>query len=314
MERGVYICERASLGAHEALALCRGGVRALFLPALGMLCASLRRDGEEVLGRTDELERYVEQGSTIGVPFLHPWANRLEGCDYRAAGADVALDPRSPLLHFDGNGLPMHGVAGARLPWEVDAFEADSQSARLRARLAWAAPDRLAVFPFPHRVVMTATLDGAGLTLATALTPTGDAAVPVSFGHHPYLRLGGTPRDEWWVRFPKMRRLALDRRGIPTGADSDFAWPRDRFGDVALDDAYADVADGARFSLGDDSGRTLSLTFLHGYPCAQIYAPRGRDFAAIEPMTAPPNALRSGCGLRLAAPGSTFTAAFRIEV
>jgi aldose 1-epimerase len=45
-----------------------------------------------------------------------------------------------------------------------------------------------------------------------------------------------------------------------------------------------------------------------------VYAPRAGQFICFEPMTAPTNALRSGDGLRVLAPGERFTAGFSIAV
>src|SRR5262252_2516425 len=89
-------------------------IEAVFLPSRGMLCASLRHKGVEILRRIEDLEAAATRGSTAGIPLLHPWANRLAGLHYRASGQDVVLDPSSPLLHFDERGLPMHGV-----PWPL---------------------------------------------------------------------------------------------------------------------------------------------------------------------------------------------------
>ena len=41
-------------------------------------------------------------------------------------------------------------------------------------------------------------------------------------------------------------------------------------------------------------GRRISVEFLAGYRYAQVFAPKGKDFVALEPMTAPTNALVSG--------------------
>jgi aldose 1-epimerase len=56
------------------------------------------------------------------------------------------------------------------------------------------------------------------------------------------------------------------------------------------------------------------MEFLEGYPYAQIYAPKGENYVAFEPMTAPTNALVSGEGLRLVEPNGRFRAVFRIRV
>ena len=52
-----------------------------------------------------------------------------------------------------------------------------------------------------------------------------------------------------------------------------------------------------------------------GYPFTQVYAPDGTDAVAIEPMTAPTNALvTGGDGLTFVPPGETFAAGFSISV
>jgi galactose mutarotase-like enzyme len=277
-----------------------------------MLGASLAHRGEELLGRTDNLERYANEGSTMGIPLLHPWANRLAGSGYSAAGATVELDPDSSLLHLDGNGLPIHGIVGAALSWRVVAETADGDGAVVAAEFDFAAPDLLTIFPFPHRLRQEARLDAGGLTLTTTLAPTADSAVPVSFGYHPYVKLPGVTREGWRVELPPMRRLVLDAKSIPTGAEEPFpglAGPLDR----DYDDGFAGLPERPAFSLAG-GGRRIVVTFLEGYPFAQVFAPPGQDFICFEPMTAPTNALQAGAGLRLVRPGERYRAAFRLSV
>src|SRR5271156_5590864 len=123
-----------------ARAIRAGDLEAVFLPAHGMLGASLRHKGAQILGRVDDLEGAAAKGSTVGIPLLHPWANRLAEPRYRVLGKAVALDVSSPLLHLDEHGLPMHGVPWPLLPWVVTETEQD----RLTARLEWSARDLLA--------------------------------------------------------------------------------------------------------------------------------------------------------------------------
>ena len=56
------------------------------------------------------------------------------------------------------------------------------------------------------------------------------------------------------------------------------------------------------------------MDLLEGYRYAQVFAPKDKDYIAIEPMTASTSALTSGRGLRLVAPGERFRAAFRIRI
>jgi galactose mutarotase-like enzyme len=286
--------------------LALGPLQATILPGYGMVVASLKRQGVELLRRVDNLESAAAKGSTAGIPLLYPWANRLDGLRYHAAGRDVVLDPKSPLLHFDGNGLPIHGVPWAQLAWTVTKATPTAVS----AALDWSG-DLLAVFPFSHRVEMDVTLD-EGLTIAVSVVATA-GAVPVSFGFHPYFGLSDVPRADWHLRLPAMEKLTLDPRGIPTGARAPFAGRNDVLVDTVYDDGFALDRNPARLALSG-GGRMVAVEFLQGFPFAQVYAPKGQDLVALEPMTAPTNALVGGKDLPIVKPGERFTAKFRVTV
>jgi aldose 1-epimerase len=305
--------EETTFEGYDAFLLAAGVVEAIFLPDLGMLCPSLRVAGDEVLGRTDELRNYVERGSTIGIPLLHPWANRLGAYLYTAVGRTTVVDRKSTMLHYDENGLPMHGVPGAKLEWEVTEEDVDEHVATLSARLPWMRGEPLEIFPFPHLLEMDASVDEGGLTIETTLTPQGDIAVPIAFGFHPYFSLPEAPREQWRLELAPLRRLELDRRAIPTGIEQLFTWRDAPLGDHVFDDAFRLAHQRSRFTVSTGK-RHVTVAFLEGFTHAQIYAPRDKQYIAIEPMTAPPNALVSNLGLRTVEPRSSFRASFRIEL
>jgi hypothetical protein len=56
------------------------------------------------------------------------------------------------------------------------------------------------------------------------------------------------------------------------------------------------------------------VDLLAGYRYAQVFAPKDKDYIALEPMTAPTSALTSGRGLRFVTPGGRFRARFRIRI
>ena len=273
-----------------------------------MLGASLRRRGVELLGRVENLEAAAESGSTAGIPLLHPWANRLAGLEYRAAGRDVRLDGASPILHFDSKGLPIHGVPWSKLPWEVTASRADT----IEARLAWTGPELLAVFPFPHALELRVAFAPGSLSLETTLFAGPGAAVPVAFGFHPYFALPGS-RPQWRLRLPAMRRLQLDANGIPTGREEAAPAMDTPLADGSWDDGFALEAEAATLGI-TGGGLAISVDFLEGFGYAQVYAPPGKPFVALEPMTAPTSALTTGRGLRTVAPGDRYRTAFRIRI
>jgi aldose 1-epimerase len=297
------------LNDPTALRLAAGHLDAIFLPARGMLGASLRHRGEELLRRVEYLAAAAAKGSSAGIPLLHPWANRLAGSVYEAAGRKVMLDLSSRLLHLDGNRLPMHGVGWALLAWEVYEAKPD----QIAAWLDWNCTDLLAVFPFRHRLEMTVTLRSDGLTVETTLVAGSEGPVPVSFGFHPYFGIPGLPRGQWQLTLPAMRRLAADERRIPTGGEEPFGTFDAPLGETDFDDGFVVLEERPAFSLAG-AGRRIIVELLAGYRYAQVFAPKGKDYIAIEPMTAATNALASGRGLQLVEPGERFRAAFRVTV
>jgi galactose mutarotase-like enzyme len=180
------------------------------------------------------------------------------------------------------------------------------EPARLVARFAYE-EDR--AFPFPHELTVDAKLAERGLTVTTSLRATGERAVPVSFGWHPYFRVPG-PRRSWILELPACARLELDAKGIPNGKAAPLRAERLALGDRALDDLFA-LGRTRRFTL-EGRGRTIEVRVGSGYAHAQIYAPPGRAFVAIEPMTAPTDALVTGA-MPLVAPGARYAAAFGIR-
>jgi len=300
---------RGLLKSASSCTLVAGDLKAVFLPGRGMLGASLRHKGVEILRRVENLESAAEKGSTAGIPLLHPWANRLAGFSYHAAGRKVTLDPSSPLLHFDGKGLPMHGVPWPLLAWELVEAKRDF----LVARLDWSRADLLAIFPFRHQLELTALLHPDSLTLETTLIAGTEGPVPVSFGFHPYFGFPNLPRAEWSLKLPLMKRLMLNSDGIPTGEEEPFHGFDGPLAGHEFDDGFALTAEQASISISR-AGCQITVEFLAGYSYAQIFAPKESDYIALEPMTAPTGALISGHGLRIINAGEQFRAMFRIRV
>ena len=264
-----------------------------------MVCASLVHSGDELLGQRKGLEEYARSGATMGIPLLHPWANRLGGLAYSFAGHDVRIDPAD--VRLEEHGLPNHGLPAAVRDWE----ETEVGERRL---VAGRDVRGLAAFPFDHRIEVAAELDERRLTLTTSLTA-GPEPVPICFGHHPYLRLPGVPRAEWNVELPVAERLVLDERQVPTGARVPAGDLDGPLGARTFDDAFTPAGDTFAVSGG---GHRIEVVLERGYRFAQVYAPAGLDVVCFEPMTAAPDALRHSPDA--VAPGETFTARFSVRL
>jgi aldose 1-epimerase len=140
-----------------------------------------------------------------------------------------------------------------------------------------------------------------------------DGPVPVSFGFHPYFGLPELPRARWRLELPAMRRLVLDERGIPTGDEETFEGFDAQLGETSFDDCFEVLGASPSLSIAG-AGRRITVEFLAGYRYAQVFAPNGKDYIALEPMPAPTSALTSGSGLHFVEPGGEFRSAFRIRV
>jgi aldose 1-epimerase len=292
-----------------------GRVEVEFVPGAGMLCRSLRHRGEELLAQNAGLTAYAQRGKTMGVPLLYPWANRLAGFGYNVAGKTVTVPHDPDRIALDGNGLPIHGVIGGQLRWELTR-PPDPDARSLAARLHWSEsrlPGPFEAFPFTHDLTYEARLTAGRLEVSIVVEACGEDVVPVAFGLHPYLSPPGAEREQYVLELPAMRGLKLDAEQIPAAPGEKLPARRFELGEEELDDGFDDVTEPARFAV-EGGARRLEMELVEGYPCAQVYAPRAGRFICFEPMTAPANALRSGIGLRMLESGERYRATFVLRV
>lgn len=303
---------------HRALTLAGrdpAGLEVAFVPGAGMVACSLRHRGEEVLGQRGGLAHYVRTNSTMGIPLLYPWANRVAGKEFATAGREVDLRSLDLPLSFDDDGLPIHGLLAAADGWSVEDHRSTDGGGVLEARFDFGADTRLLkAFPFPHQVGLRADLSGPVLTIATTVHADQGIAVPVSFGFHPYLTLPGVERRDWRIEAPVTEHLELDERMLPTGERTPATIGSGPLGSRTFDDGYLAPTEEQPFVLAG-GGRRIELRVGEGYPFAQVFAPADDDVIAYEPMTAPTNALvKGGRDLPLVEPGERFTASFSVTV
>ena len=258
-----------------------------------MIGISLTDSGVELLGQRRGLDAYVTAGKTMGIPILYPWANRLGANSYTVDGEVVTLAPGATVSARDPNGLPIHGVLAGYRGWRVMTESANE----LIAELDFGAdPALLASFPFPHLLVVRVGLVDRTLSVHTTVAATGDKAVPLCFGFHPYLALPELPRAQWTIETPALRHLTVDDRGLPTGETSAQPATSESLGDKAFDDGYDQVTDGAVFAVSG-GGRRIEVRFeLRFSGGADLRAPRrgpgvfradGRPDGCIAPRRLP---------------------------
>jgi aldose 1-epimerase len=141
-------------------------------------------------------------------------------------------------------------------------------------------------YPFALRLRVDYRLGAAGLVVRTTAENVGSGACPFGAGHHPYLAAPGGAVDD----------LALD--GEPVGDRRlDETWHRPGGWRIAV---------GAAVVWADEA-----------WPYAQVFTGDLPDVErrglAVEPMTCPPQAFRTGEGVIRLEPGETFAGEWGIE-
>jgi aldose 1-epimerase len=245
---------------------------------------------------------------------LIPWPNRLEDGAYEFDGRRHQLPLTEP-----ERGNAIHGLV-RDASWTVGERE----------------PHRIVLehvlqpqpgYPFALSLAVEYSLSESGLRVQTTATNSGRDACPFGSGQHPYLTLGTGTVDQLILHAPGQTVLVEDQRRLPRGREPvegteyDFSRPRE-IGATKLDDAFTDLqrgADGrARVELRDPVSRAgLTLWLDEAYRYLQLFTgdplPEvSRRSLAVEPMTCPPNAFRTGEDLIRLEPGETHMGAWGI--
>jgi aldose 1-epimerase len=245
---------------------------------------------------------------------LIPWPNRLEDGSYDFDGRRHQLPIDDPAEND-----AIHGLVrwAAWQPVEREAHRV-VVGHRLHPRPG---------YPFTLDIRIEYTLSESGLEVRTKATNVGEQACPYGAGAHPYLTVGTATSDDVQLTAPGATVLSSNERGLPVGAapvdgtEYDFRRPR-QIGSTTLDHAFTDLArdaDGlARVRLRAPDGPTVTLWLDERYRYLMLFTGDplpdvARRSLAVEPMTCPPNAFRSGESLIRLGPGASVTSAWGID-
>ena len=275
------------------------------IPTLGNLTVEMKVNGHNVLRFPFESAAdYTGGAGSVGIPFLAPWADRLDEQAFYANGKRYAFD--MTLGNVRGAN-PIHGFLAAS-EWNVVEARADGQSAWVKSRLEFSRqPLWMKQFPFAHTIEMTHRLRDGALEVATRIENLSVDPMPVAIGFHPYFQLTDSSRDEWVLSVGARTHWPLAETKMPTGATQ----PIDRFfanpaaielAPLDLDDVFSDlVRDAYGQATMSLRGKTQRLEVVLGtnYRAVVIYAPKtapgqdaaARNFVCIEPVAGIINAL-----------------------
>ena len=247
---------------------------------------------------------------------LIPWPNRLQDGNYAFDGRRHQLPLNEPERRNAIHGLVRWAT------WTV------AEQKPHRAVMDYVLHPQPG-YPFTLGVSVEYALSDRGLQVRTTATNFGAEPCPFGGGAHPYLTLGTPTIDPLLLRVPARTILRSDERGLPIGAEAvagtqyDFRQMRP-IGSTQLDHAFTDLErdrDGvARVELRDANGETqVSLWVDRSYLYLMLFTgdaladvDRRRRGLAVEPMTCPPNAFRTGDAVVRLDPGASFTGTWGI--
>jgi len=279
------------------------------LPSVGNIAFDMTVKGHKVLRWPyASLDDFKAKPGLNGIPFMGPWANRLDEQAFYANGKRYPFDME--LGNVRGT-IPIHGFL-SYVEWTVVEAKADNSAAWVKSRLeVFRNPMWMKQFPFAHTIEMTYRLQAGALEVHTRIENLSREPMPVSIGYHPYFQLTDSPRDEWTVSAGVKTHWLLAPNKVPTGetqpVESFLPNPASvPLKDFDLDHVFGDlVRDGSGRATMTVKGKAQQLDVVVGpnYRAMVMYAPKpvaggqgntspqARNFICFEPMAAITNAM-----------------------
>lgn len=170
------------------------GALARIAPALGANCMELRLatpgvpQPVAIINDLAHLEEIHQQTSRYGIPVLFPWPSGLAGGAFRFQGKTFALN--KPGERHSRH----HGFVNAA-PWRVVRSDCDNTAAWITCAVRSEDCSALAtIFPSTWSLELTWKLTPRRLEITAVARNTGDQAMPMGFGLHPYFTVPLGPK------------------------------------------------------------------------------------------------------------------------
>jgi aldose 1-epimerase len=271
-----------------------------------------KKDSINIIDSYDSKKEFDENAEANGFKGLKlsPFPCRIPDAVYRF---------NNQQYHFNNfllNGSAIHGLL-YKQPFRLVQEQATENFAGISLLHEYKGGD--AGYPFPYNCIIDYRLEKENaLSITTTVKNTGDSALPIADGWHPYFTFGSKV-DDLELQFQSQEMMEFINL-IPSGKIlpyTAFTSPA-RIGETALDNSF--VLDFSKTQpmciLRDPSiGWQLEIRPDKSYPYLQIYIPPHRKSIAIENLSAPPDSFNNGIGLITLAAGNstTFTTQYTIR-
>jgi aldose 1-epimerase len=268
------------------------------MPSVGNMAVDMTVKGTRVLRFPySSLDEVRKTPRFSGIPFLAPWANRLDEPGFHFGDRHYVFN--TELGNVRG-AHPIHGLV-TFAPWQPVETNADASSSWTTSRLEfYREPRWIAQFPFAHTIEMTYRLRDGAAEVSTVITNLSTESMPVAIGFHPYLQLADSARDDWTLSLAARSEWMLSSDKLPTGEarplTSRFPDPqRIPLRGLDLDDVYGDLsrdASGNAVMALQGWNQRLEIALGPNYRAVVVYAPaKDPNYVCIEPMAGITNAI-----------------------
>lgn len=282
--------------------------------SVGATLEALTISGRDLLVRSPETGPMVFfRGAVVA-----PWPNRIGDGTYTWDGQEIRTALTEP-----ERGNALHGLVSFQPFTPVTVTEDELV---LRSEL-FPSPG----YPFHLLLTVRYTLaPESGLTTSVTARNLGGQDAPYGVCPHPYLVAGPEALDTWSLTFDARTVLTVtEDRLLPTGTaavepggDFDFRSPK-VLGDLFIDHAFTDLGRDEQGRLAvtvtAPGGTGVELTAGPECPWLQVHTgdrpepENSRLGLAVEPMTCPPDAFRSGTDVVRLAPGTEHEASWSLR-
>jgi aldose 1-epimerase len=241
--------------------------------------------GKDLVRTSATLEEFMARPGYNGIPFLAPFANRLDETAFYANGQKYNFDLE--LGNVRGP-IPQTGYVNGTKTWQLVEAKADQQSAWVTCRLDfYKNPLFMAQFPFAHTITMTYRVSNGAVEVHTKLDNLSTDPMPVVIGFHPIYELPEGNRNDWTVSLDaKTHWIEIPQR-LPTGEtqpiEKFFGTDRTAIqlkNYALIDDVFTDL-------VRDANGRATMKLMYNGKELDAILGPKFKAVLAWSTPLAP---------------------------
>ena len=266
---------------------------------VGASLTHLSIDGIEVVA---QVTKQTSAKNFAGVT-LAPWPNRLAGGSWQYNGQNLT----APINDSAGNAN--HGLLFDR---KFTLKEHTKKSAEFSSRLG-----ADAVYPFEVDFLVRYELANGELVTTLTAKNHGTDKAPIAFGSHPYLTVANNSQ----VEIPAELQAVNNEHQIPIAFEpatknKSASGEAPEFSSLSLDDCFTklhfDSTGVATATIRNDDGSKIELWQESLFKYLMVYT-LGNQLA-LEPQTAPANALNSGDDLIWLESGDAISASWGIRV